>query len=990
LLADLLCQTGYQVLLLRLPLTEVARPEISLLIADADAARRHGVALLALKRSLEPVFLPLLLTLSGRVRAGNWLRAGFDDVLRLPLNKDDLLARVEAFLRLRRHAEDLRREDQRRFRSTFDLVPAGIVHLSTDGRLLLANPQFCMLLGYAETELAALPMQEMMRPDPDGEVDAAVSGCRFDRRYLRKDGQEVWTSVTLAQVCDAEGHPTYRVGVIKDITERKRMEEALSESARFGHSTIDALAQHICVTDEHGNILAVNRAWQEFAITNDLPGDPGSTRWNYFEVCAQANGADGEARAFADGMRAVASGQHDTFSIEYPCHSPDTQRWFNATVTRFAGEGPVRLVIAHENITAIKQAEKELLQLVHYDTLTGLPNRSLLIRRLSEAVDMSVRSGKLPSVLCLGLDRFKGVNNTLSHKAGDTLLQKVARRLLEITRTADTVARFGGDVFVLVVSEPAGSGVALGVVERAMAAVARPLLVEGQEFFLSCSVGVATYPGDGADPIDLVEHANIAMYRSKELGRNCYQFYAAAMNEAARERLRLESLLRQALERGEFLLHFQPQADLRSGRIVGCEALLRWQHPELGMIMPDRFIKLAEETGLIIPLGAWVLRTACMQCRAWQLAGLGQVRMAVNLSARQFVQHDLVKAVMDVLIDTGLAPECLDIELTESAVMANVEQAIATLHTLKALGVKLSVDDFGTGYSSLAYLRRFPIDVLKIDQSFVRDMLEPGQAAIPNAIISMAHSLGIEVIAEGVETQAQCEFLSRNMCDQIQGYWLGRPMDHASFERLLCTQVCLPPAVLRLNTPARTLLLVDDERNIVAALRRLLRNDGYQILVAYSGQEGLDVLERHHVDVILTDQRMAGMTGVAFLRTARCLYPHTVRIVLSGYTDLQSVIDAVNEGSAYRFLTKPWDDEQLRRHIAETFEHKEMADENRRLNMKLLTANQELAASNRRLESVLIAHRSSVSAVGPAVPQRAVSAALPHLALMGPVAPSAV
>jgi EAL domain-containing protein (putative c-di-GMP-specific phosphodiesterase class I) len=312
------------------------------------------------------------------------------------------------------------------------------------------------------------------------------------------------------------------------------------------------------------------------------------------------------------------------------------------------------------------------------------------------------------------------------------------------------------------------------------------VVIQGHEFFPTCSMGVAAWPSDGADEAALMRHADIAMYRAKELGRNTYQFYSSAMNARTLERLRLESELRHALERDEFVLHYQPQVALDSGRIVGMEALLRWNHPELGMVPPDQFIGLAEETGLIVAIGDWVLRTACAQNQRWQRAGYPGLRVAVNLSARQFAAQDLASSIRAVLEATGLAADCLDIELTESSLMADVDSAVASMHELKALGVQLSIDDFGTGYSSLAYLKRFPIDVLKIDKSFVRDvMADPADAAIVTSIIALAHNLKLHVIAEGVETAEQLVYLRQHGCDDVQGYYFSRPVPAAAFERLL-------------------------------------------------------------------------------------------------------------------------------------------------------------------------------------------------------------
>jgi EAL domain-containing protein (putative c-di-GMP-specific phosphodiesterase class I)/FixJ family two-component response regulator len=476
---------------------------------------------------------------------------------------------------------------------------------------------------------------------------------------------------------------------------------------------------------------------------------------------------------------------------------------------------------------------------------------------------------------------------------------------------------------------------------------------------------VASYPRDSDDPDTLIEYADLAMYRAKQHGRANYQFYQPEMNQQAQERVHLETALRNALERREFELHFQPQLDLRSGAIVGVEALLRWRHPELGLLMPQRFLALAEDTGLIVPIGAWAMRSACAQVRSWQLDGHAGLRLALNLAGREFNEPDLVSKVALVLDDTGLPANCLELELTERMMISDVERAVATLADLRKLGVSVAVDDFGTGYSSLGQLKNFPLAVLKIDQSFVRTISAHGNdAAIPHAIISLAHNLGMRVIAEGVETEAQCEFLARNMCDEIQGNLFSPALDAAAVEALLAAGRKLPPHLLRMHKRERTLLLVDDEPNILSALKRQLRGSGLRILTAPGGKEGLALLQSEAVDVIVSDQRMPGMTGVEFLRAVKTSHPDTVRIVLSGFTELQSVTDAVNEGAIYKFLTKPWDDTQLRGHIQEAMLHKEMADENRRLDLEVRTANHGLAQANRQLEAVLRQQQEQIDRTG--------------------------
>ena len=458
------------------------------------------------------------------------------------------------------------------------------------------------------------------------------------------------------------------------------------------------------------------------------------------------------------------------------------------------GDGPVsHFVVAQYDISTVMRFEQELEFQARHDILTGLANRALLRERLEQAMAVARRSTLPLWVVFIDLDRFKFVNDTLGHDAGDLVLKNVAERLCDATREVDTVARLGGDEFVLLLPQHGNGEPGAAILQRIQDAVAQPLQLGEYEFFLSCCMGVAVYPDDGVDADTLIKHADIAMYRAKEQGRGHWQFYASSMNAGTLERLELESELRHALERGQFHLEYQPQLDLASGAVVGMEALLRWQHPQLGRVPPASFIGLAEEMGLIIPIGDWVLRTACAQARAWQLAGHGPLRLAVNLSARQFKQKNLLHAVAQVLADTGLDAAHLELELTESMVMHDVEQATTIMAKLKALGVQLSIDDFGTGYSSLAYLRHFPIDVLKIDKTFVSDITHSiDDAAIVRAIISLAHSLRLKVIAEGVETEQQLAFLRQHGCDQMQGYLFSRPLAAPAFETLLLEGSMLP------------------------------------------------------------------------------------------------------------------------------------------------------------------------------------------------------
>jgi diguanylate cyclase (GGDEF)-like protein/PAS domain S-box-containing protein len=568
--------------------------------------------------------------------------------------------------------------------------------------------------------------------------------------------------------------------LIDDVLARKRTEKALQESEQRFRQLVAMSSDWYWEQDDEFRFTHVTGDFTEksgIATERVL----GRRRWDYVPALT-----DTEL-----GREHIATLEaHEPFrNLEYRVVDDNgEERWFcingqptfddTGRFTGYRGTG--------SDITARKITEQRVHHVAQHDVLTGLPNRSLLQDRLGQAVAYASRSGNPVWVMLIDLDRFKFVNDSMGHKAGDVLLMTVAARLRSSLRDTDTVARLSGDEFVVILSEHSDQPLSPDIVQRVMDSVAQPVMLGPKEFFVTCSIGVAAFPSDGTPADSLIEHADIAMYRAKKLGRNNFQFYTPAMNEESLERVRIESALRNALERNEFVLHYQPQVDLQTGRIVGMEALIRWKHPELGMVPPSRFIGIAEDTGLIVPIGAWVMRTACAQNKAWQDAGLGKLRVAVNLSARQFSAADLVPGIEAVLQDTGLDPSCLELELTESLFMSDVTPAVELLHRMKSLGINLSIDDFGTGYSSFSYLSRFPIDVLKIDRSFVNDIThDANDAAIVASIIALAHNLRLSVIAEGVETAEQLDYLRHQGCDEMQGYYFSKPLPTQEFEQLL-------------------------------------------------------------------------------------------------------------------------------------------------------------------------------------------------------------
>jgi diguanylate cyclase (GGDEF)-like protein/PAS domain S-box-containing protein len=597
-----------------------------------------------------------------------------------------------------------------------------------------------------------------------------------------------------------------------------------------------------------------------------------------------------------------------------------------SAIPMFEGGQVTGAVVTFKDITERKRHEQQLAHQATHDTLTGLANRTILNDRIGLLIERAAREKSVVALLLLDLDRFKEINDSLGHGAGDELLRGMAVRLTDLMRDSDTVARLGGDEFVILAEMEVADN-AIPVAQRVLDAMSRPFSISGREIFIGASIGISLYPRDGDCGEDLLKNADVAMYRAKKRGRNRFRFYDENMDASSVERLSMETSLRRAVDNGELLLYYQPQVNLHSGEIIGAEALIRWQHPEMGLVSPAKFIPLAEETGLIFPIGEWVMRTACAQIKAWHDMGVMTPTVAVNLSAHQFRERHLVKMTTGILLDSGIDGRHLELEMTESAVMEDADRVIKILRELKEAGTSISIDDFGTGYSSLSYLKQFAIDKLKVDQSFVREITrDPSDAAIVVAIITMAHSLGLNVIAEGVETEGQLEYLRSHGCDEIQGYFFSRPVPVSDFEQMLRSGRKLVLDGRAEESRQRTLLLLDDEPNVTAALTRLFRHEGYQILVAHSPAEAFELLACHQVGVILSDQGMPEMSGIEFLSRVKQMYPDVGRIILSGYTDLKLIAEAFNQGAIYKFITKPWNDKEVTSAVREVFLEQETRD----------------------------------------------------------------
>ena len=574
-------------------------------------------------------------------------------------------------------------------------------------------------------------------------------------------------------------------------------------------------------------------------------------------------------------------------------------------------------------------ARVKLHYLAFYDAQTGLPNRAMLDQRLPRLVAQAEQRGSLLTMLDIKLRRMDQVVQILGNLAMDDVLRTLAQRLEACCSDNSLVVQLAPDEFAMASVEQVDSATIDVWARQVRAAVSEPVRCDGTEVFLQAGIGVAVYPLHESDIRYLLRRARAAAERpSSDDG---YRLYSADLDHGLEQRVQMEAELHRALDRNEFVVHYQPQLNLRTGLIVGVEALLRWQHPVRGLVAPGHFIPLLEEAGLMVKVGTWVLRQACRQAKAWQDAGHPPLRMAVNFSAQQFRVANLVATVRTALEDSGLPAEFLELELTESLILESAEQTIQMMHALKALGVSLSLDDFGTGYSSLSYLRRYPVDRIKIDQSFICDITKhPSSAALVRSILAMASNLGLQTIAEGVETAGQLGYLRKQLCEEMQGFLYSHALPPQGIAQLLMDGAKLPVDET-LSQAGHTLLIVDDEPNVLTALRRVLRKESWLTLTAPNARDGLELLATREVGVVISDQRMAGTSGTDFLHVVKEMYPDTIRMLLTGYADFSTVIDAVNRGDLYKVLSKPIDDVTLRETIHEAFRCYEVFAENRRL-----------------------------------------------------------
>ena len=679
----------------------------------------------------------------------------------------------------RRRIEQELRESQRRFSDMLRNVELVSLMLDREARITYCNDYLLRLTGRRREEVLGRDwFEHFVSPELDDAKDAFLAlladppaAWHHESEILTRSGARRLIRWNNSVLRSDSGDVIGTASIGEDITERIRREEDLRRFRVAMDATADA-------------IFLIDRILMQFVDVNDTACRMvGYTREGLLELgpLDLGFGSRDKLESLYDGI--IANQVPRMVEVNLRRKDGSLLLVELSQRTQRSGEGWIIVGVARD-MTERKEAEQRLLQLAHYDTLTGLPNRALFYESLKRAFAQAEEHHWIVSVLFLDLDRFKNVNDTLGHASGDALLRQVGNRLVSCLRIRDTVGRLGGDEFGLILLTPDGPEGAEAVANKIREVLRPSFQLEGREVTATASIGLTVYPTDSSDPDTLLKYADTAMYQAKEAGRDTYRFYTAEMNVRALEKLELESALRKALEHDEFILYYQPKMRINTGQWTGVEALIRWNRPGHGLVLPDNFIPILEETGLIMSVGEWVIDTACRQIAEWERSGIGSICVAVNLSGKQFLSGfdaEIARAIRANRVD----PKLLELELTETTLMTHAEGATASLQRLKALGIRISIDDFGTGYSSLAYLKRFPIDTLKIDIAFIRDVTtNADDAAITVAIIHMARSLKLKVIAEGVETKEQLEFLRTHDCDEIQGYYLSRPVPAIELARL--------------------------------------------------------------------------------------------------------------------------------------------------------------------------------------------------------------
>jgi diguanylate cyclase (GGDEF)-like protein/PAS domain S-box-containing protein len=875
-------------------------------------------------------------------------------------------ARIEIEAAQRAAAEARLRESEQRFRQLAENVRDVFFLDSAEGVPLYVNRAYEAIWGRSCASLYAEPMSwtEAIHEEDREATVARFEAALGDRtefemefRIRRPDDEVRWIRTRGFPVLDEEGMVHRVAGIAEDITDRKAQERKIARLSRIRevlsgiNSAIVRLHERPALFKEACRIAVEAGGFALASIAMRQPNSgkmvPVTIYGADAETFQKMEGWAGDQEIAAEALRTRRASFTNDLAGEPRCGRPCELMLRHGYRSAIAlplmrnGEVDGLLELCSKEAGVFDGDELRLLDelagdvsfalefigkserldyLAYYDAMTGLPNSALFHERLGQMVLGATSETGRTAVILFDLDRFSDINDRFGRHAGDVLLKEVAKRLLKAQPEPRTLARVGANTFAMALGGLRASGDAVDAVrERVFGPLEQPFAVDGGSARLSARVGIAMFPADGTDAATLIRHAEIALKQAKKPGH--FHYYSADANARAAARLALERQLHEALLQRQFVLYYQPRVDLVSGMIVGAEALIRWQHPQRGLLDPDEFIPVAEQTGFIEAIGDWVIDAVCAQQAEWLTRYGATVPVALNLSAVQIGKDDFLHTLQRATAGHDLDRKYIEVELTESAVMENLDDAMRTLSALRALGIALSLDDFGTGYSSLAYLKRFPFNFVKIDKSFIADIVRnPEDAIIAKAIIALAHRLNLRVVAEGVETEAQLTYLRSNGCDEMQGYYFSRPIPADDFGGMLQSGKRLELQPLEGASPC-TVMVVDGDPETLAAMKRVLLTEGCQVLTAQSGEQGLDVLSLNAVQVILCDQRMPGMSGTQFCNRVRTLYPDTIRIVLAGYADIEAVVDAVNRGVVYRFLTKPLDERLLKAHVRDALRH---------------------------------------------------------------------
>ncbi|GLR11682.1 hypothetical protein GCM10007907_04720 [Chitinimonas prasina] len=900
-------------------------------------ARRHACAPLMLGRELVGILNVV------RDDGEDWPEAELNTLTAVGQQLAIALTRARVFERLeslvqertsalriemaeRERAEIALRHSEALMLKVLETLPIGVWVTDKLGSVLLHNPEAIRIWS------GAAPFSHAPQVPPENE-DSAVQRIRQTLARVLAVGELILNEPVNMQALDGVKR-TLLNSAVPLTDERNRIQGAIvvqqditaqqviDLELRIRDRAIESSVNAVVITDNrqpHNPIIYVNQAFER------ITGYKRETVMG--RNCRFLQGEDNDQVALSAIRLALLQGTEGKALLRN-YRRDGTMFWNELRVApTFDSQGNISHYVGVLNdVTESKRYQDELEHQANFDTLTTLPNRNLLMDRIRQAIVQANRHNARFALAFMDLDNFKYVNDSLGHSVGDQLLVEVAKRIRDCVREYDTVARLGGDEFVLLLPETRSDHEVEGTLKRMSAQLAQPIKLANEvELYVSSSMGYCFYPSDGSDVDELLRNADTAMYKAKEQGKSQISRFELTMNDTVQKRVALERDLRHAISYGELEMFYQPQLDLRAGALCGFEALIRWRMADGRIISPLDFIPVAEESGLIRDVDRYVINCVFQQVAAWLAAGYDPGEVAINISTYSLQEHDIVAYISDTLNRHHVPAARIKLEVTEGLLMKNVDTAQRIMNDLKAVGLKWSIDDFGTGYSALSYLRKYPFDQLKIDRSFVEDVhLNLENASVTRAIISMAHSLGIAVIAEGVETAEQLGFLLQAGCSQIQGYYYSPPLPANSCVQLLADDGVLSLPAISIKRNQRTLLVVDSTPAIHTYLLRDLQREGYHILNVDCPADAFKILAINQVGVVLADQRQPGISGADFLRQVKTLHPDTVRIAMSSYTDVDSILKAINEGAIFRFITKPWQPQELKEQLREAFKQYEL------------------------------------------------------------------